>query len=37
VIQAYFGYAHAEAKIFHPNGQLLALSHQLVGAYDKRG
>lgn len=37
VIQADFGYAHTEAKIFHPNGQLLALSRQLVGVYDKRG
>ncbi|MCS5594957.1 MAG: thioesterase family protein [Porticoccaceae bacterium] len=37
VIQADFGYAHTQAKIFHPNGQLLALSRQLVGVYDKRG
>lgn len=37
VVQADFGYAHTEAKIFHPNGQLLALSRQLVGVYDKRG
>ena len=37
VIQADFGYAHTEAKVFHSNGQLLALSRQLVGVYDKRG
>ena len=37
VVQADFGYAHTEAKIFHPNGQLLALSRQLVGVYDNRG
>ena len=36
VIQADLGYAHTEAKIFHPNGELIALSRQLVGVYDKR-
>ena len=36
VIQADLGYAHTEAKIFHPDGQLIALSRQLVGVYDKR-
>jgi len=36
VVQADSGYAHTEAKIFHPNGQLLALSRQLVGLYDSR-
>lgn len=35
VIQAEQGYAHTEGKIFHPNGQLIALSRQLVGIYDK--
>lgn len=35
VIQAEQGYAHTEGRIFHPNGQLLALSRQLVGIYDK--
>lgn len=35
VIQADHGYAHTEAKVYHPNGQLLALSRQLVGVYDK--
>ena len=35
VVQADRGYAHTEAKIYHPNGQLLALSRQLVGVYDK--
>jgi len=35
VVQADFGYAHTEGKIYHPNGQLLALSRQLVGVYDK--
>jgi acyl-CoA thioesterase len=34
-IQAGQGYAHTEAKIYHPNGQLLALSRQMVGVYDK--
>tara|TARA_R110002049_G_scaffold85550_4_gene217445 strand:+ start:468 stop:1277 length:810 start_codon:yes stop_codon:yes gene_type:complete len=36
-VQADSGYAHTEAKIFHPNGQLLVLSRQLVGVYDNRG
>lgn len=36
VTQAHHGYAHTEAKIFHPNGQLIALSRQLVGVYDMR-
>ncbi|CAA0121270.1 Uncharacterised protein [Halioglobus japonicus] len=36
-VQADSGYAHTEAKIFHPNGQLLVLSRQLVGIYDNRG
>ena len=35
-VQADMGYAHTEATICHPNGQLLALSRQLVGVYDKR-
>jgi len=35
VVQADLGYAHTEAKIYHPNGELLALSRQLVGVYDK--
>ncbi len=35
VVQADRGYAHTEAKIYHPNGELLALSRQLVGVYDK--
>ena len=35
VVQADRGYAHTEAKVYHPNGQLLALSRQLVGVYDK--
>ena len=34
-MQAGQGYAHTEAKIYHPNGQLLALSRQMVGVYDK--
>jgi acyl-CoA thioesterase len=36
VIQASNGYAHTEAKVFHPNGELLVLSRQMVGVYDKR-
>lgn len=36
VVQADLGYAHTDAKIFHPNGQLLAVSRQLVGVYDQR-
>ncbi len=35
VAQADRGYAHTEGKIYHPNGQLLALSRQLVAIYDK--
>jgi acyl-CoA thioesterase len=35
VIQASNGYAHTEAKVFHPNGELLVLSRQMVGVYDK--
>ncbi|ETN93301.1 hypothetical protein U062_01189 [Gammaproteobacteria bacterium MOLA455] len=35
VVQADRGYAHTEAKVYHPNGELLALSRQLVGVYDK--
>lgn len=34
--QADLGYGHTEAKIYHPNGQLVALSRQLVGVYDKK-
>ncbi len=33
-VQAESGYAHTEGKVFHPNGQLLALSRQLVAIYD---
>jgi acyl-CoA thioesterase len=36
VVQAINGYAHTEAKVFHPNGELLVLSRQMVGVYDKR-
>lgn len=36
VKQADLGYAHTEAQIFHPNGELIALSRQLVAVYDKR-
>ncbi len=35
VILADLGYAHTEGKIYHPDGQLLALSRQLVAVYDK--
>ena len=35
VVQAELGYAHTEGRIYHPNGELLALSRQLVGVYDK--
>lgn len=35
VIDASGGYAHTEAKVYDPNGQLLVLSRQLVGIYDK--
>ena len=34
-IEAGQGYAHTEGKIYHPNGQLLALNRQMVGVYDK--
>lgn len=34
--QAHHGYAHTVARIYHPNGQLIALSRQLVAVYDKR-
>jgi acyl-CoA thioesterase len=34
--QAADGYGHTQAKIYHPNGELIALSRQLVGVYDKR-
>lgn len=36
VEEASDGYAHTEAKIYKPNGELIALSRQLVGIYDKR-
>ena len=36
VIDASGGYAHTEAKIYDPSGQLIVLSRQLVGVYDKR-
>ncbi len=36
VIQSQDGYAHTEAKVFHENGELLVLSRQMVGVYDKR-
>jgi acyl-CoA thioesterase len=36
VEEASDGYAHTEAKIYKPNGELIALSRQLVGVYDKR-
>ena len=36
VIDASDGYAHTEAKIYDPRGQLIVLSRQLVGVYDKR-
>ncbi len=35
VVLADLGYAHTEGKIYHPDGQLLALSRQLVAVYDK--
>jgi acyl-CoA thioesterase len=34
--QADLGYAHTEGQVYHPNGQLLALTRQLVTIYDKR-
>jgi len=35
VLLADLGYAHTEGTIYHPNGELLALSRQLVAVYDK--
>jgi acyl-CoA thioesterase len=35
-IQAAAGYAHTEAKIFNQDGQLIALSRQMVGIYEKK-
>jgi len=35
-IQAAAGYAHTEAKIFNQDGQLIALSRQMVGVYEKK-
>ena len=34
-VQAAAGYAHTEAEIHNSNGQLIALSRQLVGVYEK--
>lgn len=34
VIQAENGYAHTQARVYHPNGDLIALSRQLVTIYD---
>ena len=36
VKQADLGYAHTEGQVYHPNGELLALTRQLVTIYDKR-
>ncbi len=36
VVQAEGGYGHTQAQIFHPNGELLALSRQVVTIYDKK-
>lgn len=36
VVQAEAGYAHTQAKIYHPNGDLIALSRQLVTIYDQK-
>jgi acyl-CoA thioesterase len=36
VIQSQRGYAHTEAKVFHEDGELLVLSRQMIGVYDKR-
>ena len=36
IVQAENGYAHTEARIYHPNGDLIALSRQLVTIYDQR-
>ena len=35
-VQAAAGYAHTEAKIFNQDGQLIALSRQMVGVYEKK-
>lgn len=35
-VQAAAGYAHTEAKIYHQDGQLMALSRQMVGVYEKK-
>ncbi|WP_426416007.1 acyl-CoA thioesterase [Aestuariirhabdus sp. LZHN29] len=32
---AHHGYAHTEARVYHPDGHLLALSRQLIAVYDK--
>ena len=34
--QADLGYAHTEGQVYHPNGELLALTRQLVTIYDQR-
>ncbi len=36
VVLAELGYAHTDGKVYHPNGQLLALTRQLVAVYDKK-
>ena len=36
-IEAGQGYAHTEGKIYHSNGELLALNRQMVALYDKVG
>ena len=36
VVQAEGGYGHTQAQVFHPNGELLALSRQVVTIYDKK-
>jgi acyl-CoA thioesterase len=35
-VQAAAGYAHTEAKIYNQDGQLMALSRQMVGVYEKK-
>ena len=35
VVQAQLGFAHTEGRVYHPDGELLALTRQLVGVYDK--
>ena len=35
-IQAAAGYAHTEGKIYNQDGQLIALSRQMVGVYEKK-